>query len=147
MSKVVCATWSRTKQSVTRALHQYDYGMRLTFSGFDLEPDDEVEVHFANKGSEDSIVQFGNGSGVLIPDECLKPGTDIDAYVYCHERRCDGETVYHIMIPVIKRARVADTPDDKPVEYIFDGMDASYEDTSPCHKKEYIFDGKDASDT
>ena len=122
MSKVVCATWSRTKQSVTRALHQYDYGMKLTFSGFDLEPDDEVEVHFANKGSEDSIVQFGNGSGVLIPDECLKPGTDIDAYVYCHERRCDGETVYHIMIPVIKRARVhrcgiARSYDGTPLQY------------------------------
>ena len=142
----VTAKYSRTKQSVTRALWQHDYGQKLLFEGFDLP--ETIEVHFSNKGDENTIVKFGDRRGVRIPDELLTSGKDIDAWVYTHKFRCDGESAYHVIIPVMKRGKVEETQDEEPVvEYIFDGKDSEYEDVSPCKVEEYIFDGRDSSDT
>ena len=114
MEKTITAKYSRTKQSVTRALYQYDYGQVLILGeGFP-----EInEFHFSNKGSEKTIVQFGTNSGVRIPDETLNEGTDIEVFLYSHVMQCDGESVYRIIIPVIKRPMFdKKNDDDMPVD-------------------------------
>ena len=141
----VTAKYSKTKWSVTRALYQHDYGQTLKFEGFDFG--NSVEVHFGNKGDEATVVRFGGPHGVQIPDELLKTGKDIDAWVYMHDRRCNGESVYHVEIPVVKRGKVEDEKPDEPIEYILDGGDSEENIPGGCHVNEYIFDGRDSSDT
>ena len=142
MGKTVTAKYSRTRQSVTRALYQYDYGQMLVLGeGFP----DINEFHFSNKGMARTIVQFGSNEGVHIPNEVLSSGTDIEVLLFSHVMRCDGESVYRIRIPVIKRPEIEDmTEDDHCIEYIFDGGDSETEDTTKCKVKEYIFDGGDS---
>ena len=118
------AKYLPTKQSVTRALYQHDYGQMIAFIG--EEWPETLEIHFNNVGDEDTIVKFGNPSGVRIPDEVLEDGRNIDVWVFTHETQDDGETVYHILIPVVERPNVADTPEGQDVEYIFDGRDSSH---------------------
>jgi len=145
MSKKVIVTYSKSKQSVTRALHQYDYGQVLVFDG---EQFPELnEFHFSNDGDKKVTVVFGNNRGVRIPDKYLKTGKDIVVYAYSHVRACDGESVYKVLIPVEERGAIENQDTPTPVEYIFDGKDAAYEDITPCKTEEYIFDGRDASDT
>lgn len=142
MGKTVTVKYSRTKQSVTRALYQHDYGMTLVLGdGFP----ETNEFHFSNTGGEETYVQFGNNRGVRIPDEVLRNGSDIEVLLYMHVMPCDGESVYKIYIPIIKRNKVENIPDDQPIEYIFDGGDSETEDTSRCGIKEYIFDGGDST--
>lgn len=145
MSKKVIVTYSKSKQSVSRVLHQYDYGQVLVFEG---EGFPELnEFHFSNEGDIKTTVVFGNNQGVRIPDKYLKTGKDIIVYAYSHVRACDGESVYKVLIPVEERGAIEEQNDNTPIEYIFDGKDASYEDETPCKTEEYIFDGRDASDT
>ena len=145
MNKKVIVTYSKSKQSVSRVLHQYDYGQVLVFEG---EGFPELnEFHFSNEGDTKTTVVFGNNRGVRIPDKYLKTGKDIIVYAYSHVRACDGESVYKVLIPVEERGAIEEQDDNKPIEYIFDGKDASYEDVTPCKTEEYIFDGRDASDT
>lgn len=142
MGKSVTAKYSRTKQSVTRALYQYDYGQVLVLGeGFP-----EInEFHFSNKGGTKSIVQFGTNRGVRIPNEVLNDGSDIEVLLFSHVFRCDGEAVYKIIIPIIKRNQIEDVSEDNhSIEYIFDGGDSETEDTTNCKIKEYIFDGGDS---
>ena len=145
MSKKIIVRYSKSKQSVTRALYQYDYGQVLVFDGEDFPVLNEF--HFQNEDDAKATVVFGNNRGVRIPDKYLKTGKDIIVYAYSHVRACDGESVYKVLIPVEGRGAIEDQSDDKPIEYIFDGKDASYEDETPCKTEEYIFDGRDASDT
>ena len=142
MGKTVTAKYSRTKQSVTRALYQYDYGQVLVLGeGFP-----EInEFHFSNKGGSKTIVQFGTNKGVRIPNEVLNDGRDIEVLLFSHVMRCDGEAVYKIRIPIMKRPEIEDvTEDNHNIEYIFDGGDSETEDTSNCKINEYIFDGGDS---
>lgn len=142
MSKRVVVTYSKSRQSVTRALHQYDYGQILVFSGEEFP--ELYEVHFSNVGDTKTTVVFGNNQGVRIPDKYLKTGDDINAWIYSHVRACDGESVYKVLIPVIQRGAFAGPDPQTPVEYIFDGRDASdYDDIMPCG----TIDGGNASDT
>jgi len=104
MSNIVQVKYSKTRHSVTRALYQYDYGQVLVLDeGFIFE--DTYEVHFSNKESdEDVIVVTGDINGVAIPDECFQSGNDIEAWIYYHDGESDGESVYKITIPVVRRA-------------------------------------------
>lgn len=88
----------------TRPLYQFDYGQRLIIQGIDLPQ--AYEVHFANDMSNDSITQIGDESGVSIPDSMLLSGLNIQVWLYLHSGRSDGETVYKILIPVIRRAAI-----------------------------------------
>ena len=143
MSKKVTANYSRKKQSVTRALYQYDYGQVLVLGdGFP----DINEFHFSNKGSTKTIVQFGTNRGVRIPNEVLNSGKDIEVMLFSHVARCDGESVYKIIIPVMARNPVDENKGEgDPVEYVFDGGDSEIQETSPCQTTEYIFDGGDST--
>lgn len=100
-SNTVVAIYSRTKQSVTRALTQYDYGQQLVFEGFELP--ESYEVHFAKDKTGVSKTVIGDATGAKIPDEYLVTPSDIYAWMYTKTEN-EGETRYHIIIPVIAKA-------------------------------------------
>jgi len=104
MGNTVTAVYSRNRISITRALHQYDYGQKLLFEEFELG--ESFEVHFANSKESEVIVKTGAENAVDIPDCCLKSGNDIIAWLYAHTGDEDGETAYTIYIPVIRRASI-----------------------------------------
>ena len=90
----------------TGNLWQFDYGQRLILSGVTLPP--AYEVHFANAETGDSKTVIGDFTGVDIPDEYLLTGDKIHVWVYLHDGESDGETEYHGIINVSKRARPTD---------------------------------------
>lgn len=87
----------------TGKLFQYDYGQRLILSGITLPT--SYEVHFSNDQSGNSKTRIGDSTGVDIPDEYLLTGQDIHVWVFLHDGQTDGETEYHGIIGVSKRAR------------------------------------------
>lgn len=93
---------------------QYDYGLKLMIDGVELP--EEFEVQFGNTSSSANKTVTGDASGVLIPDEYLRNGEDIHAYVYLHTNEDDGFSVYHIQIPVIGRAAI-DEEEITPIEH------------------------------
>jgi len=116
MSNVTIASYNGCGKTVTEPLYQYDYGQILQLSGFELP--EAYEVHFAPVGRLQSITQIGSPDGVSIPDECLKSGEPINAWLFLHTAADDGETVYKIVIPVIRRAMPSDvepTPEQQDV--------------------------------
>lgn len=92
----------------TDEVWQYDHGLILKLEGMELPT--AYEVHFANDLKTPAIQKIGNADGVQIPDELLKVGRTILAYVYLHTGDSDGETVKTIAIPVVPRADISDIP-------------------------------------
>ena len=90
----------------TDPVFQYDHGLVLIIDGVTLPS--EYEVQFGNTKSAANKTVTGDSSGVLIPDEYLLNGEDIHAYLYMHTDEDDGFSVYHIHIPVIDRAAIAE---------------------------------------
>ena len=108
-SNVVTASLERGRTTVTtRRLWQYDYGMKLLLEDIDLP--DSYEVHFSNGVSGEAVTVIGSAEGVGIPDQVLTTGESIHAWLYLHTGENDGETVYHIIIPVFPRAVPGDEP-------------------------------------
>lgn len=108
MGNTVTAVYSESGRSVTGQLYQYDYGQRLILEGFDLP--EAYEVHFSNVQKMEATTGIGDSTGVDIPDIYLTQGYSIYAWLYLHTGADDGETVYHIIIPVAKRSRPVDAP-------------------------------------
>lgn len=92
--------------SVTGGLYQYDYGQRLIINGVALP--NTYEVHFSNEQYGSSKTVLGDSTGVAIPDEYLTSGNSIHVWVYLHDGDEDGETEYHGIINVIRRAKPTD---------------------------------------
>ena len=99
---------SRSKLTQTGNLFQYDYGQRLILSGVTLP--ESYEVHFSNKERGTSKTMLGDATGVDIPDEFLLSGENVHVWVYLHEGNADGETEYHGIINVTRRAHPTDQP-------------------------------------
>lgn len=117
MSNITNAVYSCSGQTTTAPLWQWDYGQVLKLDGFPSLPD-AYEVHFANVGGSESKTQIGTAEGVAIPDEYLTSGAAIMAWLFLHAGESDGETVYRIMVPVIRRAQPSDaepTPEQQSV--------------------------------
>ena len=117
-TNIVLAQFTGRSTAVTvRSLYQWDYGMILTFAGLDLPQ--AYTVHFANSATGGQAVQMvGGADGVAIPDALLKTGLPVYAFVFLHSGEDDGETVYTVMIPVIKRPEPTDiepTPEQQSV--------------------------------
>jgi hypothetical protein len=93
---------------------QYDYGLKLVIDGVVLP--EEYEVQFGNTNSAANKTVTGDANGVAIPDEYLRNGEDIHAYLYMHTNEDDGFSVYHIQIPVIDRAAI-DEEEITPIEH------------------------------
>jgi len=103
-NNVVIASFGCGKTAKTRAIYQYDYGMVLKLDGVELPV--AYEVHFSNSLSGETISQIGNADGVAIPDNVLTSGANVYVWVYLHTGTDDGETVFHVQIPVTKRPEI-----------------------------------------
>lgn len=94
-------------------LTQWDRGQKIEISGLSLPS--AVEIHFASQDGENAKVMVGSSSEgkttAEIPDELLKQGLAINAYIYLSDST-SGETVFIIHLPVVRRA--------KPNEYVED---------------------------
>ena len=107
-TNIVRADAWRGDKCRTDEVWQYDHGLILKLEGMELPT--AYEVHFANDLKTPAIPKIGNADGVQIPDELLKVGRTILAYVYLHTGDSDGETVKTIAIPVVPRADISDIP-------------------------------------
>lgn len=104
-NNVVTAILTNSQRTAkTRAIYQYDYGMVLKLEGVELPT--AYEVHFSNSLSGETIPQIGNADGVAIPNNVLTSGANVYVWVYLHTGTEDGETVYHVQIPVTKRPEI-----------------------------------------
>lgn len=91
----------------SKTQYQYNHGMILHFADLDLPQ--AFEAHFANKQNGNSKTMIGSENKVEIPDEYFWSGADeIYAWVYLHSDVDDGETVYEVGIPLVKRAKPTD---------------------------------------
>lgn len=115
MSNIVTAVFSPgcREALIEDGIFQWDYGQVLQFVGIDLP--ETYEVHFANPGSPEAAPQIGSADGVKIPDAVLTSGGPINAWVFLHTGEDDGETVYQVTIPVIRRPKPGDG-EPSPVE-------------------------------
>ena len=107
---IVKASFIFGKTATTRSLRQWDYGQVLQFEGIDLPA--AYTVHFANQPmSGNAKTQIGGPDGVAILNEYLTTGLPVYAWVFLHAGSDDGETVYSVTIPVMKRPKpVEDEP-------------------------------------
>lgn len=91
----------------SKSQYQYNHGQYLYFA--DLNLPQAFEVHFSNKDKGESKTQIGSNKLVEIPDEYFWSGaSQIYAWVYLHSEINDGETIYEVRIPLIKRAKPTD---------------------------------------
>ena len=98
----------KSKHSVTsKSQYQYNHGQFLYFADLDLPQ--AFEVHFSNNDKGYSKPKVGSNKLVEIPDEYYWSGAQmIYAWIYLHSDIDDGETVYEVRIPLIKRAKPTD---------------------------------------
>ena len=109
MSNVMEVEFGSSTVIRTDPLYQYDYGQILKFTDLDLPT--AYEVHFSNNNaSGESITQIGDADGVSIPDNLLRTGLPVYAWIFLHTGSSDGETVYKATIPVIQRAEPSEDP-------------------------------------
>ena len=100
----------------TDSVFQYDYGLKLVIDGITLP--ETYDVQFGNTGSAAAKTVAGTAEGVDIPDEYLRNGEDIHAYMYLKDEEEYGYTVYHIHIPVVDRAAI-DTEAITPIQHTY----------------------------
>ena len=106
---IVKASFIFGKTATTRSLRQWDYGQVLQFEGIDLPA--AYTVHFANQPmSGNAKTQVGGPDGVAILNEYLTTGLPVYAWVFLHAGADDGETVYSVTIPVMKRPKPTEEP-------------------------------------
>lgn len=94
-------------QVTSKSQYQYNHGQFLYFADLDLPQ--AFEVHFSSRDRGESKTQIGSDKLVEIPDEYFWNGAlQIYAWIYLHSQVNDGETVYEVKIPLIKRAKPTD---------------------------------------
>lgn len=160
--KTITIHMSRGRVAQTGNLFQYDYGQKLVIAGVELPT--AYEVHFSNTDIGNSKTQIGDSTGVTIPDEYLLSGEKIHVWIYLHDGESDGETEYHGIINVTKRAKPTDqapTPVQQSVidqaiaalnagvtevEGIAEGIPQTIDTALSEAKASGEFDGKDGKD-
>jgi len=117
MSNIIAVRLVSSRNVIqTMPLYQYDYGQILQFVDVDLPS--AYEVHFSNSECGESTTAIGGQEGVAIPDAYLATGLPVHVFIYLHSGSDDGETVYHVLIPVIGRPEITDkepTPEEQSV--------------------------------
>lgn len=88
--------------------YQYDVTQILVIQ--DLELPEFYEVDFCNEGDSITKTMIGTASGVEIPDNYLKTGRNVKAYIVIAGTEEDVQTRYEITIPVTKRPLRDDIP-------------------------------------
>ncbi len=109
MTNIITAPFApgATTADAAGVLYQWDYGQILQITGLDLPT--AYEVHFSNTLSMgQTITQIGSAEGVTIPDDLLRTGDTIYAWIYLHAGDSDGETEYCVIIPVVARPEPSD---------------------------------------
>lgn len=100
--KIVTAVLGDDLYVKTSHVFQYDYGLTLMIEGIQLPA--EYEIHFSNK--KRGVAKKGElvEGGAKIPDEYLRSGDNVYAWVYLRNGDDDGYTIYSIEIPVVQRS-------------------------------------------
>ena len=100
--KIVTAVLGDDLYVKTSHVFQYDYGLTLMIDGIQLPA--EYEIHFSNK--KRGVAKKGElvEGGAKIPDEYLRSGDNVYAWVYIRHGDDDGYTVYSVEIPVVQRS-------------------------------------------
>jgi len=104
----IVRVWFGNRNIVSaKASYQYNYGQILKFE--DLPLPQAYEVHFSNTDTTGtSVTQIGDANGVTIPDAVFLSGQNIYAWIFLHTGADDGETMFKVIIPILKRARPTD---------------------------------------
>ena len=96
-SKIIKGVVSGRGWSVTSPIVKEDYGLYLKIEGIELPP--TYEADFSNDEHHGtSVTMVGNADGVHIPNQFVKSGKDIFAFLY-HVGEDFGRTVYKFKIP------------------------------------------------
>lgn len=107
MSNIITVTLTAGGTIRTAPLYQWDYGQIMQFGGAALPA--SFEVHFANVPDVGAAtVQVGSSNQVEIPNEYLITGLPVYAWIFLSESDADGETVFAVKTPVIRRPMPAD---------------------------------------
>ncbi|MBQ9663665.1 MAG: hypothetical protein IJV40_10995 [Oscillospiraceae bacterium] len=103
----------------TKKLWQWNRGQVLVFDDIDLP--DSYTARICNTGEPNTKTQIGTAAdGLKIPNVYLEDGRDIDIYIYLHATEDDGETEYHIHIPVIQQPPPLNITPDETEQGIID---------------------------
>lgn len=103
MSNVVAEFKNGSNKAYTKALHQYDRGMRLVFVGADLP--ESFDVHFSNdRESGFEVSCEGTSAGVIIPEKLLASGNYVYAWVHRSDEPNESFVEYSVVIPVIRHS-------------------------------------------
>lgn len=120
MKNYIMAAFSSQCGTGTTAggLWQWDYGQVLKISGLRIQ-EKHIQVHFTPVGCNEALIQIGEVDSdgdiiVPIPNELLRKGEDLFAYIYAADE-FSGETTHEIRLPVKRRAKPQeyDAPDEK----------------------------------
>lgn len=91
--------------SYTKSVYRYDTGRVLKIEGLSLPA--AYEVHFSNSPQNDAYVALGDENGAPIPDNVLRNGNTMYAWVYVQDET-SGVTVRTIITHVIERSKPSD---------------------------------------
>ena len=98
---------SSTHETSAFGLTQWDKGQKLKIIWGDAP--NKFQVHFSSRGSDEAVVvdtESKDGVAVAdIPDELLKVGADIFAWIYISENDDEGESVKKAVLYVRPRAK------------------------------------------
>lgn len=97
------------------SVYQYDHGQILQIRGVELP--ETYTVDFCCAGDSETMPMIGNADGVSIPDDFLKSGKAINAFIWLSDET-HGETRYEITINVRPRPARGDaepTPEQQTV--------------------------------
>ena len=115
-SNIVTAVAGDKLYIKTDSVFQYDYGLKLVVEGITLP--ESFNVHFANSNNAAAKTVVGDATGTPIPDEYLRNGEDIHAYIYLKNENEYGYSILHIHIPVVDRAAI-DTEEITPIDHTY----------------------------
>ena len=97
ITKIIKGVVNATKKTVTAPIIKEDYGLYLKIEGLDLPPTYEVDFSNSETGGT-SVTMIGNNDGVHIPNQFVKSGQDVFAFLYWVGEDY-GRTVYTFRIP------------------------------------------------
>lgn len=93
-------------EDASAARFECDLVQYLKIEGIDLP--DSYQVDFANVGDDETITMVGGADGVIIPDQLIRTGLPIVAYLYLQTGADSWNTMVQISIPVTSRPERSD---------------------------------------
>lgn len=125
-SKIIRGVINATKYTVTAPVVKEDYGLYLQIEGADLPETYEVDFSNEEMGGT-SVTMIGNADGVHIPNQFIKSGRDIFAFLFLVSEDF-GRTVYKFRIPNKLRPDRTDAQPDPEEQSVIDQAIAALND-------------------